>query len=95
MRFLLSLFAILAAFLLLRSLLAPLVSAVVAILSPAPEPPAPRESAEAAAKPASELKKDPVCGAFISPELSVTEKYQGQILHFCSKKCRDEFLHTA
>ena len=94
MRFLLSLFAILAAFLLLRSLLAPLVSAVVGILSPAPAPPAPRESA-AAAKPASELKKDPVCGAFISPELAVTERYQGQILHFCSKKCRDEFLHTA
>lgn len=94
MRFLLSLFAILAAFLLLRSLLAPLVSAVVSILSPAPAPPpAPRESA--AAKPASELKKDPVCGAFISPELALTEKYQGQTMHFCSKKCRDEFLHTA
>jgi YHS domain-containing protein len=93
MRFVLSLFAILAAFLLLRSLLAPLVSAVVSILSPTPAPPAPRESA--AVKPASELKKDPVCGAFISPELAVTEKYQGQTVHFCSKKCRDEFLHTA
>jgi len=93
MRFVLSLFAILAAFLLLRSLLAPLVSAVVSILSPTPAPPATREAA--AAKPASELKKDPVCGAFISPELAVTEKYQGQTMHFCSKKCRDEFLHTA
>jgi YHS domain-containing protein len=93
MRFLLSLFAILAAFLLLRSLLAPLVSAVVSLLAPAPAPPAPREPA--AAKPASELKKDPVCGAFISPELAVTEMYQGQTMHFCSKKCRDEFLHSS
>lgn len=93
MRFVLSLFAILAAFLLLRSLLAPLVSAVVGILSPTPAPPAAKEAA--VAKPASELKKDPVCGAFISPELAVTEKYQGQTMHFCSKKCRDEFLHTA
>jgi YHS domain-containing protein len=93
MRFLLALFAILAAFLLLRSILAPLVSAVVSLLSPAAAPPATREAG--AAKPASELKKDPVCGAFISPELAVTEKYQGQTVHFCSKKCRDEFLHTA
>ena len=95
MRFLLGLFAILAAFLLLRSVLAPLVSAVVSLLSPAAAPPATRESAAAPAQPASELMKDPVCGAFISPELAVTEKYQGQTVHFCSKKCRDEFLHTA
>ena len=93
MRFLLALFAILAAFLLLRSLLAPLVSTVVSLLSPTTAPPAPKESA--VGKPASELKKDPICGAFISPELSVTENYQGRTVHFCSKKCRDEFLHTA
>jgi YHS domain-containing protein len=92
MRFILALFAILAAFLLLRTLLTPLVNAVAALLAPAPEtpkaeaPPAPR---------AAELKKDPVCGAFIAPELAVTEKHQGQVVHFCSQKCRDEYLRTA
>ena len=90
MRYLLTLFAILAAFLLLRSLLAPLVNAVAALLTPSPSPP----PKQATAKPAAELKKDPVCGAFISPELAVTEKHKGQIVHFCSQKCRDEYLRT-
>jgi YHS domain-containing protein len=93
MRFLLALFAILVGFLMLRSLLAPLVNAVVALLSPAPESPA--QQAQASAQPAAELKRDPVCGAFISPELAVTDKHKGQTVHFCSKKCRDEYFRKA
>ena len=91
MRFLVILIAILAAFVLLRSLLAPLVNAVVALLAPSPSPPPSR----VAAKPSSELKKDPVCGTFVAPELAVVEKLKGQTVHFCSKKCRDEYLRTA
>ena len=90
MRFLVILIAILAAFVLLRSLLAPLVNAVVALLAPSPSPPS-----QVSAKPSSELKKDPVCGTFVAPELAVVEKLKGQTVHFCSKKCRDEYLRTA
>ncbi len=90
MRFLLSLFAILAAFLLLRSLLEPVIKAVVALLAPAPPRP------ETGSTPRSgELKKDPVCGTFVAPELAITQTFKGQTLHFCSKKCRDEYARTA
>ncbi len=92
MRFLLSLFAILAAFLLLRSMLDPLVKALVAWLSPAPQPPATQAESQ---PPAGELKKDPVCGTFIAPELAVTGKFKGQTVHFCSQKCRDEYARSA
>ena len=93
MRFLLSLFAILAAVLLLRSLLEPLVKAIVAFLTPAP--PSSRASPGTPPGPAGELKKDPVCGTFVAPELAVTQKFHGQTLHFCSQKCRDEYARTA
>lgn len=90
MRFLLALFTILAAFLLLRSLLEPLVKAVVAKLSPPSPPP------QSTAPPrAGELKKDPVCGTFVAPEVAITQKFHGQTVHFCSKKCRDEYARTA
>ncbi len=92
MRFLLSLFAILAAFLLLRSLLEPLVKAIVAWLAPAPPPPSqtPGDS-----RPAGELKRDPVCGTFVSPDVAVTQNFHGQVIHFCSSKCRDEYARKA
>jgi len=91
MRYVLILFAILAAFLLLRSLLTPLVNAVAALLAPSAPPTTPNQTAS---KPAAELKKDPVCGAFVSPELAVIQKHKGQTVHFCSTKCRDEYLRT-
>ncbi|MBI3666840.1 MAG: hypothetical protein HY236_11570 [Acidobacteria bacterium] len=92
MRLLLSLFAIVAAFLLLRSLLEPLVKAIVAFLTPAsPRPHAGGPSPGTVG----ELKKDPVCGTFVAPELAVTQSFHGQTLHFCSTKCRDEYARTA
>jgi YHS domain-containing protein len=94
MRFIVTVLVILAAFLLLRSLLAPLVQAVVALLAPAPQPPA-RESSQGPAGTTSELKKDPVCGTFVSPELAVTGKFRGEVVHFCSAKCRDEYARRA
>ncbi|GEM_PF-1139907 len=95
MRFLLGLIAILAAFILLRSLLEPVVKAMVALLTP----PAATHTAAGvrpgAAPRASELKKDPVCGTFVAPELAVTQEIRGQIVHFCSPKCRDEYTRRA
>ncbi len=91
MKILLRLFAIVAALFMLRSLLAPLVKAVARWISPPSAPPA----QAAASGPSSELKKDPVCGAFVAPELAVTEKFNGQTVHFCSAKCRDQYARTA
>jgi len=93
MRFIAILISIVAAFLLLRSLLTPLIKALVALLAPEPGP-SPASAPEA--KPAAgELKKDPVCGTFVSPELAVTQTIKGQTLHFCSQKCRDEYARSA
>ncbi len=39
-----------------------------------------------------ELKKDPVCGTYVSVETSVKKTVGGQVLHFCSEQCRDR--HT-
>jgi YHS domain-containing protein len=41
-----------------------------------------------------ELKKDPVCGTYVSTGASVTRTVDGQVLHFCSKECRDKY-HAA
>ncbi len=38
-----------------------------------------------------ELKKDPVCGTYVSTAVSVTEMVHGQVVHFCSKECRDRY----
>jgi YHS domain-containing protein len=89
MRFLLRLLAIVAGFLLLRSLLAPLIKAIIQRISPARSP----EQAEGGR--ASELMKDPVCGAFVAPELAIIQKFNGKVVHFCSQKCRDEYAKAA
>ena len=39
-----------------------------------------------------ELKKDPVCGTYVSTAASVTRTVHGQVLHFCSKECRDRYV---
>lgn len=38
-----------------------------------------------------ELKKDPVCGTFVSAAGSVTKTVNGEVIHFCSAACRDKF----
>jgi YHS domain-containing protein len=38
-----------------------------------------------------ELKKDPVCGTYVSTALSVTRKVDGEMVHFRSKECRDKY----
>jgi YHS domain-containing protein len=42
-----------------------------------------------------ELKKDPVCGTYISTATSIKEKAGGEVLHFCSTACRDKYVATA
>jgi hypothetical protein len=36
-----------------------------------------------------ELKKDPVCGTYVSAATSVKKTVNGRTLHFCSTACRD------
>jgi YHS domain-containing protein len=38
-----------------------------------------------------ELKKDPVCGTFISTATAFQKFSQGQTHYFCSTDCRDKF----
>ena len=40
---------------------------------------------------AGELKRDPVCGTFVSTASSVKKTVGGQVVHFCSVECRDKY----
>jgi YHS domain-containing protein len=41
--------------------------------------------------PVAELKKDPVCGTYVSAATSLTRTVNGSIVHFCSPECRDKY----
>jgi YHS domain-containing protein len=38
-----------------------------------------------------ELKKDPVCGTFISTASAIQKRVGGETYYFCSPECRDKF----
>jgi YHS domain-containing protein len=38
-----------------------------------------------------ELKKDPVCGTFISTQTPFQRAARGETYYFCSAECRDKF----
>ena len=38
-----------------------------------------------------ELKKDPVCGTYVSEVASIKKSVGGKTFHFCSAVCRDKF----
>jgi len=54
---------------------------------------APDASPSPPAKPAP-LYRDPICGTYISPEISFPASHAGQVLHFCSAECRDRYLRS-
>jgi YHS domain-containing protein len=39
--------------------------------------------------PSIRLYRDPVCGTYVSPEISIKLEKSGQITHFCSAECRE------
>ena len=41
--------------------------------------------------PGGELKKDPVCGTYVSAATSVNRTVNGNVVYFCSKECRDRY----
>jgi len=52
--------------------------------TPAPRPPS-------ATSAGNELKKDPVCGTFISTGTAFQKFARGETYYFCSTQCRDQF----
>jgi YHS domain-containing protein len=40
------------------------------------------------------LRRDPVCGTFVSPEISCTYECDGSVYHFCSDECRGRFMKS-
>ncbi len=38
-----------------------------------------------------ELKKDPVCGTYVSPAASLSRNVGSEVVYFCSKECRDKY----
>ena len=45
--------------------------------------------------PAVRLYRDPVCGTYVSPEISLKLEKSGHIMHFCSADCRERYGRTA
>jgi YHS domain-containing protein len=37
------------------------------------------------------LYRDPWCGTYVSPEISLPMEQSGQVLHFCSAECRARY----
>jgi len=38
-----------------------------------------------------ELRKDPVCGTYVSMLAGVRDKVRGETVYFCSTECRDRY----
>ena len=56
---------------------------------PAGAVPRPGESA------ARRLVRDPVCGVHLAQVLAIPLREQGEVLHFCSLACRDQYVGGA
>ncbi|MBZ5543834.1 MAG: YHS domain-containing protein [Acidobacteriia bacterium] len=66
--------------------------------NPPAGPRAPRASAPRGSSPpaiAGETARDPVCGMFVSTELSHQLRRGGETLHFCSRECLERFQANA
>ncbi|MCI0402937.1 MAG: hypothetical protein L0212_05365 [Acidobacteria bacterium] len=37
------------------------------------------------------VRRDPVCGTYVDVEVSVQAQEGGEVLHFCSPRCRDAY----
>lgn len=40
------------------------------------------------------LHRDPWCGTFVSSEISFSLEHAGQLHHFCSLDCREQYLNA-
>ena len=53
--------------------------------------PAPPQKGPPTVPAGGELKKDPVCGTFISTATAIQKRLGGETYYFCSAECRDKF----
>lgn len=53
--------------------------------------PRPAPASEPMVSPGGELKKDPVCGTYVSTTASVTRTVNGKTIYFCSKDCSEKY----
>jgi YHS domain-containing protein len=81
MRFIFRIFLLLLLFLfLIRPLLRSLFAGVQSVSKSDPQVP-----------PGGELKKDPVCGTYVSAATSLNQKVGGELVYFCSPECKEKF----
>ena len=68
-----------------------LIRSVFAEFRRAASPPARREPSAPPVPAGGDLKKDPVCGTYVSTVGSISQRVNGQVIYFCSKECRDKY----
>jgi YHS domain-containing protein len=75
----------------LRSVLG-IIGKAVSGFSSSPSPQAGAPGSRPSSTPSGgELKKDPVCGTFISTATAFQKSIGGQTVYFCSTQCRDKY----
>jgi len=70
---------------LLRTIIEVVRKGVSALFEPEPKEPEPGQ-----APTVGELKRDPICGTYVSTAVSVKRTVEGQVLHFCSRECAEK-----
>jgi YHS domain-containing protein len=43
-------------------------------------------------KTVAKLVRDPQCGTYVAENTAIAARHGGEVLHFCSERCRDEYL---
>jgi YHS domain-containing protein len=72
---------------LLRSIIGIVGKAVAALF----EPDSNARATNAEPRKAGELKRDPVCGTYISTATSIKKTIDGRVVHFCSPECSAKY----
>jgi YHS domain-containing protein len=73
----------------LRSVIGVVMKAISGFVESGGSPSAP--SGRDGARSGGELKRDPVCGTYVSAAASVKKTVDGEVVHFCSDACRDKY----
>jgi YHS domain-containing protein len=76
--------------LILRSVIVGVMKALSQAFAPAPPDARPAADSQTGG----ELKKDPVCGTYVSPGAAVSKRVKGGLVYFCSQECRDKYVAT-
>ncbi len=72
---------------LLRSIIGVVGKAVAGLFEPDPN----SGPGDAEPRKAGELKRDPVCGTYVSTATSVKKTIDGRVVHFCSPGCSAKY----